>query len=286
MATSHSIRNGRFRDLAGQRFGRLVARKPTDGRTHGAVVWLCDCDCGKPFHANSNALLTGNTRSCGCLLKDTQARIKHGASMVGHHWPEYKIWCRMKQTCYNPKCPGWKWYGAKGIKVCDRWLGPNGFQNFIADMGRRPDDKTSIDRINSNDDYCPENCRWADPLEQGGNTSRCRFLELDGVRLTMRQWALRIGLDYDALRYRLKAGWTVLEALTLPTLRNTPTNKNKLAARAAVHRAVVRGDLPPATTCICVRCGKPAHEYHHRNGYERSAWLDVEPRCRPCQSKP
>jgi len=115
----------------------------------------------------------------------------------------------MKSRCNNPKIPGYKWYGQRGIKVCDRWLS---FENFFADMGERPDG-CSIDRIDSDMDYCPQNCRWATPEIQSNNTRRCKFIEANGKRLTVAQWARETGLSENCIHGRLRRGWSPARAV-------------------------------------------------------------------------
>lgn len=148
-------------DLTGQRFGRLAAIKPTGERKGTAFVWQCLCDCGKEHFVNSNNLRTGHVKSCGCLRKE-KITI-HGMWKT----PVYTTWKQMIQRCENPKSPTYKWYGGRGIKVCEQW---HNFCDFFEDMGERPDGKT-LDRWPDNDgNYEPGNCRWATPKEQQANS--------------------------------------------------------------------------------------------------------------------
>lgn len=125
---------------------------------------------------------------------------------------EYNSWTNMKYRCYNQNNPSYKRYGGRGIKVCDRWLGRYGFVNFYADMGDRPSD-TSLDRIDNDGDYTPENCRWATRAEQQNNHGRCRILEYHGERLNVTQWSRRLGINQNTLTKRVNNGWSVGEAL-------------------------------------------------------------------------
>lgn len=134
----------------------------------------------------------------------------------GHGWPKksrtYLSWQEMKRRCRNPKAPWFELYGGRGISVCERW---DKFENFLADMGERPDGRT-LERIESNGNYEPGNCRWATPGEQNRNTSRNIWVDVDGERLCVRDWATRLGLSWASVRGRLRRGWDPVRAVTEP----------------------------------------------------------------------
>jgi hypothetical protein len=165
----YSLLNSEYENLTGQKFGRLTAIRPVR-RHNGHIDWLCKCSCpdGKIKEVLDSNLKSGNTQSCGCLHRerDSEAHTTHDKSKTS----EYRIWSGMKQRCNNPKNKDFKYYGALGILVCDRWL--ESFENFYHDMGPRPSDKHSIDRINSDGNYEPKNCRWATPIVQANNKNR------------------------------------------------------------------------------------------------------------------
>lgn len=203
---NHSNTTSRL-DLTGQRFGRLVAIREASRVHRKQRRWTCICDCGKTGDFPQNSLRSGNTRSCGCLQRDLlrERRTSHGHARVGKRSSEHNIWCKMIERCTKPTDPAFKWYGARGISVCERW---RDYSNFFSDMGPRPSTSHTLDRIDCDGNYCPENCRWATWEEQQNNRRNNRIIEINGEALTMAQWSERLGLSDGALRYRLKHGWS------------------------------------------------------------------------------
>jgi hypothetical protein len=208
-------------DLTGQRFGRLVAIRraedycPPSKPRGGYPQWLCRCDCGKERVIKAGSLTKGATRSCGCYNDEVRARLiaerskTHGMSNT----PTYVVWARMLQRCRDQNCPGYRKYGAKGVRVCKRW---HKFENFLSDMGKRPSARHSIDRIENARGYEPGNCRWATMKEQQNNRTNNRQIEFGGERLTLQQWSERTGLSYRTITTRIdRQGWSVEDALTL-----------------------------------------------------------------------
>ena len=152
----------------GDRFGRLVVIERVPSAYNPR--YLCRCDCGRQLEVFGGNLRSGNSRSCGCLQREllSAQRTTHGMSARDNR--TYTTWLAMKGRCFNPHDGHhYRLYGERGITVCDRWLGPDGFANFLADMGERPDGMT-LDRYPDPDgNYEPGNCRWATPAEQGRN---------------------------------------------------------------------------------------------------------------------
>lgn len=145
-------------DLTGRRFGRLVALHRSPGRTPKRAYWLCRCDCGQQAVKMAKYLRNGDTQSCGCEQRDMRAAGNPRQGNACNLRPrEYTIWRSMKSRCYVRSSSNYRFYGAKGVRVCDRWR--NDFRAFIADMGPCPANYT-IDRINPHGDYEPSNCRW------------------------------------------------------------------------------------------------------------------------------
>lgn len=153
-------------DLTGRKFGRLTVLEyaETRGKT---IYWLCQCECGNKKLVQGNLLKNGQTTSCSCHRKETCSKTGKAAKTHGmSETPTYNSWECMRARCYNPHNASFKYYGGAGITVCDRWK--NSFENFLADMGERPEG-TTIDRIDAGGNYEPSNCRWADAKTQALN---------------------------------------------------------------------------------------------------------------------
>jgi len=201
-------------DLTGRRFGRWTVLE----YSHSAGVpkkryWLCKCDCGTVRNVASGDLLSGRSKSCGCLQREAAAKAqrKHGHTSTTSVSKEWRAWKAMKERCYNPNHKSYIDYGGRGIKVCDRWL--HSFENFLADMGEAPTAMHSLDRINVNGDYSPENCRWATATEQARNTRRSFFVVIGGVRKTVAEWAEIVEMRPSTIFKRLARGWTYSQAV-------------------------------------------------------------------------
>lgn len=184
-----------FKDLTGQKFGRYEVICRADNSRTGITRWTCLCGCGKAKLVTGSSLANGTSQSCGCLIREKHTT--HGLSLTR----EYRIFMHMHRRCRSPLESGYENYGGRGIRVCDRW---SDFANFIADMGPKPSPRHSLDRIDGDGNYCPENCRWATPREQVQNRKCTLYIEHDGRRLTLQRWSEVYGLDYEALYWRYK----------------------------------------------------------------------------------
>lgn len=214
----------------GDRFGRWEAIAPEmksrrlSGRPE--IIVLCRCDCGTRKYVSKRVLVrngAGKSRSCGCLKRElTRKRAtKHGHAR-NEETRLYSIWSSMIQRCDNPNRKSYSDYGAKGIGVCKRWR--ESFELFARDMGEPPN-KATLERIDNNKSYSPDNCRWATRYEQSRNTSRNRFYSFNGKTQCMKDWAKDYGISYFTLRSRLDRGMDIESALTKPSRYSTNTDK-------------------------------------------------------------
>lgn len=191
----------------GDRFCRLVVRK--EAGVFGSMrYWICECICGKPILATSSALKTQKIKSCGCLLKENGSKGTHGMWLSC----EYRAWINMKRRCLNPKCPSYRHYGGRGIKVYKPWI--RSFEKFFKEVGKRPSPQHSLGRINNDKGYIPRNVEWQTICRQKRNTRANRFLKVNGKRLIITDWAQQLGIHPTTLGSRLRRGWWMEKAVS------------------------------------------------------------------------
>lgn len=202
-------------------FGRLTVIGAAGRDKSGIALWLCRCICGKQMTSQKGNLKNGRTKSCGCWKREfaAQRMRKHGTGVKQPRAVEYSTWSSMIARCENPNSPAYKNYGGRGITVCKRWR--DSYANFFADMGKRPNGLT-IERIDNDKGYSPDNCKWATRAEQARNQRRTyKSLVSNGESLSLTDWASRTGLHSDCISSRLRRGWSVERALTAPRPRRT-----------------------------------------------------------------
>lgn len=158
-----------MKDETGRVFGRLTVVRRSERTTTAGVMWECVCACGGSTVTTGTKLRSGHSKSCGCLKRENPPRARHMMSRRSAG-TAYRTWKEMRQRCLNPNSDKWKWYGGRGVSVCDRW---SSYEAFVADMGPRPPGH-SLDRINPDGNYEPGNCRWATPKQQA-ETNRGLF---------------------------------------------------------------------------------------------------------------
>lgn len=187
-------------DRTGQRYGRLIAESFAclDARGRSRVMWNCLCDCGNRVAVSTDSLASGATQSCGCIrVEVTRERsTTHGATAGFRRSREYRAWMHAKDRCYRPASARYSSYGGRGIVMCDRWL--HDFATFLADMGHCPPGH-SIDRINVDGPYAPDNCRWATDSVQANNKRANVYVEHEGRRVTLSNLARAFGVNYKTL---------------------------------------------------------------------------------------
>lgn len=192
-------------DITGKRFGRWTVIKK-DKKIGRIQTYFCQCDCGNTSIIPQSNLTTGKTKSCGCLQKELLSKRvkKHGM----RNSRLYDIHANMKSRCYNKNNPRYASYGGRGISICDEWLNPNsGFENFHNwAMANGYSDELTIDRMNVNGDYCPDNCRWSDQETQKNNQRKTVWVEIKGIKKSLKQWTNFMGWSYGKYSARHKRG--------------------------------------------------------------------------------
>lgn len=204
---------GKCEDLTGREYNSVTFLSFVGKTTNCQTRWRCRCDCGAEFESYAASVVHGRTKSCGCLKR------AHLISMTTTHGgcntQEHEAWRNMIGRCERKSSREYHNYGARGIKVCERWR--HSFPNFLADVGPKPSPKHSLDRYPNNDgDYEPGNVRWATWQEQSRNKRSNQFLTCRGITLTVTDWATRLGVSTGGIRARVRKGWSDEEILTTP----------------------------------------------------------------------
>lgn len=230
--SGHFAKGNRLQDLSGMRFGRLTAIKLSSKRSGRKTYWLCKCDCGREKTVRTDILKNGSTLSCGCLKKEQdkvnllsgQGRVKHGYSKTRL----YHIWRSMHNRCNNSKDKRFERYGSRGISICSDWDDINNFVQWALENGYA--DNLSIDRINVNGNYEPDNCRWANISVQANNKTNNVLINYDGQTRTISEWAKQYNLNRDLISNRYKRGILpprLFEQKLVPSTSHLITYKNQ-----------------------------------------------------------
>jgi hypothetical protein len=201
---------GKIIDLTGCKFGRLEVVKFAGLDKKHIALWVCQCDCGNQKVVRSDRLKSGKTRSCGCLQKEllslsklnNEYNLTHGLSKT----KLYRVWVGIKDRCFDEKRATYKNYGGRGITVCDEWRNDfKAFYDWAIANGYK--EGLTIDRINNDGNYEPNNCRWATRIEQNNNTRRNRYITFNEETLTLTEWAKRLGVSYQRIQSILSRGY-------------------------------------------------------------------------------
>lgn len=216
-----------YEKIPKMKFERLKPIKRIEGT--GRTKWLCECDCGNKTIVLQKHLCNGNTKSCGCLAKEGNSNRTHGESKTRL----YLLWSEIKRRCYNKNDTSYRWYGAKGIEMCEEWLNDyTKFRDWAYSTGydeSLPRGKQTIERKDTNGNYCPENCEWKTIQQQQRNKSSNRLYEYNGESHLLPEWAEILNLDYDLLRSRVgDYGWTLEQAITEPMYSKVKIDKIKI----------------------------------------------------------
>lgn len=198
-----------LKDLSGQAFGKLIVLRRGENTKSGNARWVCQCDCGKVSSVVGSHLRSGHTRSCGCNLISDQAK-GHAKERI------YRIWTGMHRRCYNPDSDNYKWYGGSGIEICKEWHDFLTFRKWALENSYT--DKLSIDRIDSEGDYSPENCRWQTQKQQMNNVSSNKIISYKGKEYTQSEFAEKYNLKYHTVRNRLRLGWSLNRIVNTPEM--------------------------------------------------------------------
>lgn len=218
------MRQRKFKDLTGRRFGRWTVLGLSTRKAGGKgrdKYWHCRCDCGTERDVIGCGLKDGTSKSCGCYQRDkmmAQAPItKHGL----HGTRIYRIYHHMINRCEYAKDVRYPNYGGRGISVCDEWRDRfDAFVEWAHSTGYS--DELSIDRIDNDGNYTPENCRWSTPSEQAVNRRSTTLYTINGVTKCLNDWCKESALTRSGVQYRLKNGWTIESALFTPNLKCAP----------------------------------------------------------------
>lgn len=205
----------RLKNLVGQPFGNWIVLKRVSNSKWNESMWLCQCQCqsGTLKVVRGIDLVHGKSKSCGCLQKEraSEANKTHGQTKTRL----YRIYAGMKSRCYNPNEPAYKNYGGRGITICPEWQMFEPFKKWAMLHGY--DDNLSIDRIDNNKGYSPENCRWTDRKTQNNNQRSNRLISYKGKTQTMKQWSEEYDINYHTFISRIdELGWSIEKALNTP----------------------------------------------------------------------
>jgi len=197
-----------IKDFLGKRFGKLVILKEVEKTYCGKIPArniLCKCDCGNETTTSFTSVRNGASKSCGCSMAEfvSKSKIKHGLCLNknGNKTSIYTTWLKMKHRCLNSNNKDFQHYGGRGITVCERWL--TSVENFYKDMGDKPDKNYSIERIDVNENYCPENCKWILKKLQNRNQRTSKYIEYNNKQLLLSEWCKELNLNYSMLRHRV-----------------------------------------------------------------------------------
>lgn len=202
-----------IKDYTNEKYGRLTVIKFVERKNH-KTYWKCQCECGNEIILPIAYLTSGDTKSCGCLRKEICSIREKNKSFIKNK-RLYRIWQDMKRRCYNKKRPAYRYYGAKGVKICNEWkISFKNFQEWAITNGYK--DNLTIDRINNNGNYEPNNCRWVTRKEQNNNMSTNHIVEYKGKKYTLAKLAETYNLNYNLIKSRIRYNWNINDIVEKP----------------------------------------------------------------------
>lgn len=206
----------KFIDLTGKKFNHLTVVSRVDNAAKGVTRWKCLCDCGQYTVVRGANLKNGAVKSCGCLRHKKPYNRKHGLSNIRL----YKKWHSMKQRCFAIYDDHYQNYGGRGITVCDEWKNDfMAFYRWAIESGEN--ENLTLERIDVNGNYCPENCTWVDRKTQANNRTSCRIYTYKGETKNLMQWCVELGLHYGTIHSRIyRDGWSFDKAIETPVKSN------------------------------------------------------------------
>jgi hypothetical protein len=215
-AESNIVKFGpRFKDISGQRFGRVVAKTPIPkdrAEKSKHIYWNCECDCGNKFRTSATNLKTGHAKSCGCISKEKASMMRRTHSATSKEAAPivrrlYRVWDGMKERCSNPNHVGFKDYGGRGIKVCEQWLN---FSNFLSDMMPSYKSGLQIERMDNNGDYTPSNCTWATRKQECRNRRSNHMISFNGKIQCISAWAEELNICQYKISRIIRSGRDII----------------------------------------------------------------------------
>ena len=216
---SGDVMSNRIKDLTGKKFNRLTVLRFSHSKNKKSY-WECVCSCGVSKAVRSDRLTSGGTKSCGCAQREIAGRqCKHGLV----HTQEYNSWRNMKERCNNKNNPNYKDYGGRNIKITASW---DDFRLFYSDMGKKPSNNHTIERVDNNKGYEPTNCVWATKKQQANNRRSNVLLTHNGETKNITQWCEKLGFSKMLIRSRLNRGWSEEKTLTTPVIKKKPSDFN------------------------------------------------------------
>ena len=214
------MNSANFKDMTGQRYGRLVVLERAENDRHGNAMWLCQCDCGHKKIAMGQSLRAGKTKSCGCLLSESsKKRLSKIVTNHGYSGTKiYSVYRAMIERCTKPQNKAFKNYGGRGITVCDEWMKDRErFFKWAVANGYK--EGLQLDRIDVNGNYCPENCRFVTNKVNANNLRKNIKLEFGGETHTLSEWADITGISYTTIYQRFKEGKPAAEIFSRKNLK-------------------------------------------------------------------